>query len=86
MSALHDTEWQLRSACAGLDRDLWFDQDDASVAYAKSVCQPCVVRLSCLSWALDMGEKYGSWGGLSQNELRRVRRKRQEMERRKEAG
>jgi WhiB family redox-sensing transcriptional regulator len=34
------------------------------------------VKVECLDYAVDMGEKFGIWGGLSERERRRVRRER----------
>ena len=38
--------------------------------------QGCVVREDCLEFALQNGEKFGIWGGLSERERRRIRRQR----------
>jgi WhiB family redox-sensing transcriptional regulator len=35
-----------------------------------------VVREDCLEHALANGEKFGIWGGLSERERRRIRRRR----------
>jgi WhiB family redox-sensing transcriptional regulator len=35
-----------------------------------------VVRDDCLEFALSNGEKFGIWGGLSERERRRIRRRR----------
>jgi WhiB family redox-sensing transcriptional regulator len=44
-----------------------------------------VVRGDCLEYALDNGEKFGIWGGMSERERRRLRRARA-IERRSQAG
>ena len=38
---------------------------------AKQVCAGCEVRAECLQQALDSGERYGVWGGLTDVERRR---------------
>jgi WhiB family redox-sensing transcriptional regulator len=43
-----------------------------------------VVREDCLEYALDNGEKFGIWGGMSERERRRLRRARA-LERRSQA-
>ena len=48
----------------------------ASTREAKEVCRGCVVREECLEFALQNGEKFGIWGGLSERERRRIRRQR----------
>ena len=68
--------WQERANCLGVDPDLFFPERGASTREAKSVCRGCEVRGECLEYALDHGEKFGIWGGLSERERRRVRRQR----------
>ena len=40
------------------------------------MCRGCVVREDCLEYALQNGEKFGIWGGMSERERRRIRRQR----------
>ena len=68
--------WQERANCLGVDPDLFFPERGASTREAKGVCRGCEVRGECLEYALDHGEKFGIWGGLSERERRRVRRQR----------
>jgi len=56
----------------------------ASTREAKEVCRGCVAREDCLEYALDNGEKFGIWGGMSERERRRLRRARA-IERRAQA-
>ena len=71
-----DRSWQDQANCLGVDPDLFFPERGASTREAKEVCRGCVVRLDCLEYALDNGEKFGIWGGLSERERRRLRRQR----------
>jgi WhiB family redox-sensing transcriptional regulator len=71
-----ERRWQERANCLGVDPDLFFPERGASTREAKSVCRGCEVRGECLEYALDHGEKFGIWGGLSERERRRVRRQR----------
>lgn len=68
--------WQEHANCLGVDPDLFFPERGASTREAKGVCAGCEVRGSCLEYALDNGEKFGIWGGLSERERRRLRRQR----------
>jgi len=68
--------WQERANCLGVDPDLFFPERGASTREAKAVCRGCEVRGECLEYALEHGEKFGIWGGLSERERRRVRRQR----------
>lgn len=73
--------WQRQANCMGVDPDLFFPERGASTREAKEVCRGCVVREDCLEFALANGEKFGIWGGLSERERRKIRRRRA-MERR----
>jgi len=73
---LEDRSWQTQANCLGVDPDLFFPERGASTREAKEVCRGCVVRHSCLEYALLNGEKFGIWGGLSERERRRIRRQR----------
>ena len=68
--------WQLEANCLGVDPDLFFPERGASTKEAKAVCKGCVVREDCLEFALQNGEKFGSWGGFSERGRRRIRRQR----------
>jgi len=81
----HEKIWQRQANCMGVDPDLFFPERGASTREAKEVCRGCVVREDCLEYALANGEKFGIWGGLSERERRRIRRRRA-LERRTGAG
>jgi WhiB family redox-sensing transcriptional regulator len=85
MSGMEDRGWQSRANCMGVDPDLFFPERGASTREAKEVCRGCVVKDDCLEYALDNGEKFGIWGGMSERERRRLRRARA-IERRAQAG
>ena len=76
MSGMEDRGWQARANCMGVDPDLFFPERGASTREAKEVCRGCVAREDCLEYALDNGEKFGIWGGMSERERRRLRRAR----------
>jgi WhiB family redox-sensing transcriptional regulator len=42
---------------------------------AKRVCLSCEVRQECLEYALAHDERFGIWGGLSERERRRLKRR-----------
>src|SRR5271156_4061953 len=68
--------WQKQANCMGVDPDLFFPERGASTREAKEVCRGCVVREDCLEYALSNSEKFGIWGGLSERERRKIRRRR----------
>ena len=64
-----DHGWQDDANCLGVDPDLFFPERGASTREAKEVCRGCVVREECLEFALQNGEKFGIWGGLSEGSV-----------------
>ena len=46
----------------------------AHVKTAKLICRGCPVSATCLSWALASGQEAGIWGGLTEDERRRLHR------------
>lgn len=67
--------WQQQALCAQTDPDAFFPEKGGSTREAKSVCESCTVRLECLQYALMNDERFGIWGGLSERERRKLRRK-----------
>jgi hypothetical protein len=63
-------DWRGRALCAQVDPDIFFPDKGESPAAAKRVCASCEVRAECLQDALDRGERFGVWGGLSERERR----------------
>ncbi len=68
--------WYTKANCMGIDPDLFFPERGASVREAKAVCNACAVKEECLEYALRTGERFGIWGGMSERERRKLRRKR----------
>ena len=69
--------WRDSAACRDADPDLFFpDAGDrsarAKVKTAKLICRSCPVGVTCLSWALATGQEAGIWGGLTEDERRRL--------------
>lgn len=63
------------AACRQLPAD-WFHPDRGeSTGEARAVCAACPVRPDCLEWAITNGEHFGVWGGTSERERRRIRRR-----------
>lgn len=61
-------EWRELALCAELDPEVFFPEKGGSSANAKKICAACDVIDECLSHALEHGEKFGIWGGLSPKE------------------
>jgi len=78
-SDLHP-DWRDDAACRDADPDLFFPDVDhprsarSQVKTAKLICRGCPVSATCLSWALASGQEAGIWGGLTEDERRRLSR------------
>lgn len=64
--------WQERSACYGLDPEVFFPTTEEEAALALSYCSVCSVKELCLAWAVQNGERYGVWGGTTEQQRRRI--------------
>jgi WhiB family redox-sensing transcriptional regulator len=75
----HDDEtelsWQERSLCAQTDPEAFFPEKGGSTREAKKVCIGCEVRAECLEYALAHDERFGIWGGLSERERRKLKKR-----------
>ena len=67
--------WQERALCAQTDPEAFFPEKGGSTREAKRVCMSCEVRAQCLEYALAHDERFGIWGGLSERERRRLKRR-----------
>lgn len=64
--------------CGGCEPDLFYPNGgyalDVQAAVkaqseaAKALCRRCPVREPCLEWALSVPEKFGIWGGMTEDE------------------
>jgi len=70
-----DLSWQERALCAQTDPEAFFPEKGGSTREAKRVCLSCDVRSECLEYALGHDERFGIWGGLSERERRRLKRR-----------
>lgn len=70
------SDWRRNAACRGLSPSLWYPERGDTGTQAKAVCRGCDVKGECLEYALASGQKWGVWGGLSERELRKLRRRR----------
>ena len=64
--------WQELSACYGLDPEVFFPTTEEEAGLALSYCSVCQVREVCLAWAVRNGERYGVWGGTTEQQRRRL--------------
>ncbi len=69
-------QWRLDAACRELDTAIFFPETEDAAGAAKAICATCPVREPCLLFALANREEQGVWGGLTESERRRLRRRR----------
>ena len=67
--------WQERALCAQTDPEAFFPEKGGSTREAKKVCVSCEVRGECLDYALAHDERFGIWGGLSERERRKLKKR-----------
>lgn len=71
--------WQAYARCRGIDSATFFETDSSgeplpdNIVLAKTICQGCSVRAECLEYALEAGEQFGVWGGLTARERRQYK-------------
>ena len=74
--SLEDQDWRALALCASSgESELWFAVGALEHKKAKSICRHCDVQRECLSYAMDEPVDHGIWGGLTERERRRHRRK-----------
>ena len=74
------TVWRELAACLDSDPTLFFPIGStgpavAQIAMATSICTECMVKEECLDYALNTNQESGVWGGLSEEDRRRHRKR-----------
>ena len=73
--ATEEPDWQERALCAQTDPEAFFPEKGGSTREAKRICGRCEVKGDCLEYALGHDERFGIWGGLSERERRKLKRR-----------
>ncbi len=68
-------DWQERALCGQTDPESFFPEKGGSTREAKRICGRCEVKAECLDYALSHNERWGIWGGLSERERRKLKRR-----------
>lgn len=71
-----DMGWRESAACRDLDTEIFFPDSESDAAPALGVCAVCPVRDQCLEFALTTRQNDGVWGGTTEAERKRIRRRR----------
>ena len=73
--------WQSSAKCCGKDPTIFFHPEGERGAarkrrqrMAKAICMTCPVLDMCRQYSLAQGEKFGTWGGLTEEERARLLR------------
>lgn len=81
VAGAHSTEeesalaWQADALCAQTDPEAFFPEKGGSTREAKKICSGCDVKAECLDYALENDFRFGIWGGLSERERRKLKRR-----------
>jgi len=67
--------WQAEALCAQTDPEAFFPEKGGSTRDAKKICGGCEVKAQCLDYALENDERFGIWGGLSERERRKLKKR-----------
>lgn len=72
-------EWQFDGECNKYDPEMFYlpynlrmSQKREFIARAKEVCAVCPVAQKCREFALETEQEFGIWGGMSEEERRKV--------------
>jgi len=65
--------WMVFGMCRGRDPELFFPESREEANHAVSICFTCPVRIECLEYSIDAGERFGIWGGLTEKERLRLK-------------
>lgn len=72
---IRSADWRASAPCKADPDAMYPGSFGADIDYAKSFCRSCPSVERCLQWALETGEEWGVWGGLSEGERRKLRRR-----------
>lgn len=62
-----------KGACYGADPQAFFQEKGGDVRPAQRICSNCTVFEECQEYALESREPFGVWGGLSEQDRRKIR-------------
>jgi WhiB family redox-sensing transcriptional regulator len=72
------TEWMDLAMCRDDAPEVFFPSDGVGVEKARRICDRCEVKDLCLEYALVEEIEHGVWGGASERERRRIKKRRRD--------
>lgn len=75
---MREEVWREQAKCKGMDPDVFHPDlnKPSEIEAIKAICNACPVQHDCAEHAINDGEPFGIWGGLTERERRIARRKR----------
>jgi WhiB family redox-sensing transcriptional regulator len=73
-----DADWMRDGNCRNYPPSTFFPSDGLGVEAARRICEDCPVKAACLEYALASHIEHGVWGGCSERERRRIRKRRRQ--------
>lgn len=73
------TAWMAEGNCRNYPPAMFFPSDGVGVDRARAICKGCPVTGTCLEYALAENIEHGVWGGCSERERRRIRKRRRNL-------
>jgi len=67
-------EFTKPALCEGEDTALFYPEPNTSPRPALRICGHCLARDECLTWALNLPERHGIWGGTTEKQRHRLRK------------
>ena len=68
--------WMDDALCREVGPEVFFPESEMQPRAALEVCRRCDVEIECLEYALSIGPVAGIWGGTTEADRRRLRRRR----------
>lgn len=65
-------KWHTYAMCRSSDPEIFYSTEQYHETTAVSICSRCPVKSQCRTWALEKDERFGTWGGLTESQRRRV--------------
>ena len=72
---MSQVEWMNDALCRQIDLDLFFPEHGGKSEPAIRVCKRCDVQTECLNYALSFTSVLGVWGGTTEEQRRRLKRR-----------